>query len=84
MFFSAILLILHSLKVINVNDSSIYLIIFGVIVIIWGLIFLTAKIDNNSLWMQDAEKVRELERAIERIGKQDAVRKRRNLGNKRL
>lgn len=34
--------------------------------------------------MQDAEKVRELERAIERIGKQDAVRKRRNLGNKRL
>jgi hypothetical protein len=32
----------------------------------------------------DAKKVRELERAVDRIGKQDDVRKRRNIGNKRM
>ncbi|MDD3247043.1 MAG: metal-dependent hydrolase [Methanosarcina sp.] len=84
LFFSAGLLILHSLGAIDVNDSGIYLLIFAFVALIWGLIFLTAKIDNDNLWMQDAKKVRELERAVNRIGKQDTVKKRRNLGNKRL
>jgi hypothetical protein len=77
-------LILHSLGAIDVNDSGIYLLIFAIVALIWGLIFLTAKIDNDNLWIQDAKKVRELERAVDRVGKQDDVRKRRNLGNKRM
>ena len=84
MFASAILLILHSLGAIDVNESGIYLLIFAVVALIWGLILLTAKIDNDNLWIRDAKKVRELERAVDRTGKQDDVRKRRNLGNKRM
>lgn len=77
LFFSAILLILHSLGTIDVNEPAVYLLIFAAVTLIWGLIFLIAKIDNDNLWMQDAKKVRELERAVDRIGKQDTVRKRR-------
>mgnify|MGYP001180887088 CR=1 FL=1 len=84
LFASAILLILHSLGAIDVNESGIYLLIFAVVALIWGLILLTAKIDNDNLWIRDAKKVRELERAVDRTGKQDDVRKRRNLGNKRM
>lgn len=78
LFFSAILLILHSLGTIDVNESSVYLLIFVVVMIMWGLIFLTAKIDNDNLWIHDAKKVRELERAVDRIGKQGDIRKRRS------
>lgn len=77
LFFSAILLILHSLGAIDVNDSDIYFLIFAVVALIWGLIFLTAKIDKDNLWVQDAKKVRKLERAVDRIGEQDAVRRRK-------
>lgn len=80
LFASAILLILYSLEAIDVNGSGIYLLIFAVVALIWGLIFLTAKTDNDNLWIQDAKKVRELERAVDRVGKQDDVRKRRNIG----
>jgi hypothetical protein len=48
------------------------------------LIFLTAKIDKDNLWVQDAKKVRKLERVVDRIGEQGAVRKRRNFRNKRM
>ena len=84
LFFSAIMLILHSLGDIDVNDSDIYFLIFAVVALIWGLIFLTAKIDKDNLWVQDAKKVRKLERVVDRIGEQGAVRKRRNFRNKRM
>ena len=77
LFFSAIMLILHSLGAIDVNDSDIYFLIFAVVALIWGLIFLTAKIDKDNLWVQDAKKVRKLERVVDRIGEQDAVRRRK-------
>jgi hypothetical protein len=76
-FISAILLILYSLETIDVNEPVIYLLIFAAVTLIWGLIFLTAKIDNDNLWIQDAKKVRTLERAVDRIGRQDAVRKKK-------
>lgn len=78
LFFSAILLIFHSLGTIDVNESGIYLLIFAVVALIWGLILLTAKIDNDNLWIHDAKNVRKLERSVDRIGKQDAGRKRRD------
>lgn len=84
LFASAILLILHSLGAIDVNRSGIYLLIFAVVALIWGLILLTAKTNNDNLWIRDAKNVRELERAVDRIGKQDDVRKRRNFRNKRM
>jgi membrane-bound metal-dependent hydrolase YbcI (DUF457 family) len=49
---SAILLILHSLGAIDVNESGIYLLIFAVVALIWGLILLTAKTDNDNLWIR--------------------------------
>lgn len=79
LFFSAILLIFHSLGTIDVNESGIYLLIFAVVALIWGLILLTAKIDNDNLWIHDAKNVRKLERTVDRIGKQDVGRKRRDL-----
>jgi Predicted membrane-bound metal-dependent hydrolase (DUF457). len=79
-FISAILLILHLLEIIDVNDSSTYFLIFAVVTLVWSLIFLTAKIENDNLWIHDAKKVRKLERAVDRIGKQNGVRKRRILG----
>ncbi len=81
--FSAILVVLHSLEAIDINGSGIYFLIFVVVTLIWFLVFLTAKIDNDNLWMLDAKKVRELERAVDNIGKQEPVRKRKKLGNKR-
>lgn len=79
-FISAILLILHLLEIIDVNDSSTYFLIFAVVTLVWSLIFLTAKIENDNLWIHDAKKVRKLEKAVDRIGKQNGVRKRRILG----
>ncbi len=81
--FSAILVVLHSLEAIDINGSGIYFLIFAVVTLIWVLIFLTAKTDNDNLWMLDAKKVRELERAVDNIGKQEPVRKRRKIGDKR-
>ena len=80
LFVSATLLILHLLGTIDVNKSGIYLLIFAVITLIWSLIFLTAKIDNDKLWIHDAKKVRKLERAIDKVEKQEGIRKRRILG----
>lgn len=84
LFFSVILLIFHLLGTIDAKESVVYFFIFVVVTLIWSLIFLTAKIDNDNLWIHDAIKVRELERAVDRIGKQDSVRKRRNFRNKRM
>ncbi len=50
---------------------------FAVVALIWGLIFLTAKIDKDNLWVQDTKKVRKLERVVDRIGEQGAVRRRK-------
>jgi membrane-bound metal-dependent hydrolase YbcI (DUF457 family) len=47
LFFSAILLILHSLGTIDVNELGIYFLIFASVTIIWGLIFLIAKKNNR-------------------------------------
>lgn len=80
LFFSAILLIFHLLGTIDVNKSGIYILIFAVVTLIWSFIFLTAKIDNDNLWIHDAKKVRKLERAIDKIEKQEGIRKRRILG----
>jgi len=79
-FISAILLILHLLEIIDVNNSGTYFLIFAVVTLVWSLIFLTAKIENGNLWIHDAKKVRKLERVVDRIGKQNSVRKRRILG----
>jgi membrane-bound metal-dependent hydrolase YbcI (DUF457 family) len=78
LFFSAILLILHSLGTVDVNKPVVYLLIFVAVTLIWGLIVLTAKIDKDNLWIHDAKNVRKLERSVDRIGKQDVGRKRRD------
>jgi membrane-bound metal-dependent hydrolase YbcI (DUF457 family) len=58
LFFSVILLVFHSLGTINVNEPVIYLLIFAAVTLIWSLIFLTAKINKDNLWIHDAKKVR--------------------------
>jgi membrane-bound metal-dependent hydrolase YbcI (DUF457 family) len=82
LFFSVILFILHSLKAIDINEQSVYFLIFAVVTLIWGLIFFTAKIDNDDLWIKDAKTVKELERSIGRVRTQGNVRKRKSVSKR--
>jgi membrane-bound metal-dependent hydrolase YbcI (DUF457 family) len=84
LFCSIFLVVLHSMKVININGSAINFCIFVVVALIWVLIFITAKIDNENLWIWDVKKVNEIMRIIDRLGKQDVVGKRSKRGSKRI